>query len=265
MPTHLNAGQRMQPRLGLQQGQVAAKLHVVFDPAAQRPVFFDITPARLSDITAARNLLPIAAGATCVFDLGYDDFAWRARIVEAGGTFVTRLKSSTLLRRTGSRAVAPGSNVPSDEPGHRPERLAASRRNPFTHRGRVITIQIDSGKILRLFTNDLSSPAEEIAALYKECRQIELFFKWIKQTLDITRFMGTGENAIRIQIAVALIACLLAHLMQAAQPGPHPAVVVLLIARTRLFVRRPVAELLDPQCRSAPKPGAPSDQLALPP
>ena len=76
--TQLNVGQRMQHWLGLHKGTVAAKLHVVYDPAAQKPVYFDITPARINDITAAKDLLPIEPGATYVFDLGYYDFAWWA-------------------------------------------------------------------------------------------------------------------------------------------------------------------------------------------
>ena len=108
-----------------------------------------------------------------------------------------------------------------------------------------MTIRIDTGKVLRLFTNDLSSPAEEIAALYKERWQIELFFKWIKQNLKICRFMGSSENAIRSQIAVAFIAYLLVRMLQAAQPQTYAAALVLLIVRTHLFVRRAISELLD--------------------
>jgi hypothetical protein len=261
--TYLDLGQRMQHWLGLHQGKVAAKLHVVFDPCAQKPVFFALTPARLNDITAAKCLLPIEPGATYVFDLGYYDFAWWAQLLAAGCTFVTRLKTNTPLREAEPRAVTPGGNVLSDRTGYLPARLAASRRNPFHHKGREITIRIDSGKVLRLFTNDLTSPAEQIAALYKERWQIELFFKWIKQNLKITCFLGTSENAIRSQIAVAFIAYLLVRLIQATQHQPSPALLILLIARTHLFVRRPLRELLDPRGPPTPKARSPANQLSL--
>jgi hypothetical protein len=261
--TYLGLGPRMQRWLGLHQGHVAAKLHVVFDPGAQKPVFFALTPARLNDITAAKCLLPIEPGATYVFDLGYYDFAWWAQLVAAGCSFVTRLKSNTALREAQPRAVAPGGNVLTDQTGYLPERLAASRRNPFHHKGREITIRIDSGKVLRLFTNDLTSPAEAIAALYKERWQIELFFKWIKQNLKITRFIGTSENAIRTQIAVAFIAYLLVRLMQLKQHVPPPAGLILLIVRTHLFVRRPLAALLDPRQPPQPRARSPANQLWL--
>jgi len=261
--THLGLGKRMLRWLGLHKGHVAAKLHVVFDPAAQRPVFFDITRARINDITAAKCLLPVEAGATYVFDLGYYDFAWWAKLVAAGCSFVTRLKSNTQLRDTEQRAVAPGGAVLADQIGYLPERLASNRHNPFDQKGREITIRIDNGKILRLFTNDLTSPAEAIAALYKERWQIELFFKWIKQNLRITKFIGTTENAIRAQIAVAFIAYMLVRMLHAAQTTSHPASSVLVIIRTHLFVRRPIAAMLDPQRPPLPKRVGPAAQLSL--
>jgi hypothetical protein len=261
--THLGLGQRMRRWLGLHKGHVAAKLHVVFDPAGQKPVFFEVTKARINDITAAKCLLPIEPGATYVFDLGYYDFGWWAKLAAAGCTFVTRLKANTSLRDTEPRPVATGGSVLADQVGYLPERLASSRHNPFSQKCREITIRIDNGKILRLFTNDLTSPAEEIAALYKERWQIELFFKWIKQNLRISKFIGTNENAIRTQIAVAFIAYILVRMLQSAQAKPYAASTILAIIRAHLFVRRPIAEMLDPRLPPAPKIRAHPAQLSL--
>ena len=261
--THLGLGKRMQRWFGLHQGKVAAKLHVVFDPAVQRPVFFAVTQANINDITAAKTLMPIEPGATYVFDLGYYDFAWWAALIAAGCTFVTRLKCNTPLREVETRPVVPGGCVLSDRVGLLPERLAANRQNPFHHKGREIQVRIDTGKVLRLFTNDLTNPAEDIAALYKERWQIELFFKWIKQNLQIARFMGTSENAIRSQIAVSVIAYLLVRLVQVADKLTCPATNILRIAHTHLFVRRPIAAMLDPAWRPPPRGGLPGQQINL--
>ena len=130
----------------------------MFDPSAQKPVFFAVTPARINDITAAKQM-PIEPGATYVFDLGYYDFAWWAKLLDAGCNFVTRLKSNTLLRDIETHPVIPGGCVLSDQVGELAERLAASRHNPFDRKGREITVRTDTGKVLRLFTNDLTSPA----------------------------------------------------------------------------------------------------------
>ena len=87
--------------------------------------------------------------------------------------------------------------------------MAPSRRNPFHHPIRQIEVQTDTGKTLLLMTNDITSPAEEIAVIYKRRCEIELFFRWIKQGLNITRFIGTSENAVRTQVAVNMIAFLI--------------------------------------------------------
>ena len=78
-------------------------------------------------------------------------------------------------------------------------------------------VRIETGKVLRILTNDLKASAQEIADLYKRRWAIELFFRWIKQTLKITRFLGTSDNAVRIQVAVALIAFLLLRMAQKLQ------------------------------------------------
>ena len=264
--THIDLGPRMERWCGLYQGRAAAKIHMVYDPAAQRPVFFEITEAKVNDITAAKDVLPIAPNSTYVFDLGYYDFAWWAELARRGCVFVTRLKSNTQLRNVTERALAPSDTLLADREGYLPERLAGSRQNPFAQKGREVVVRITTGKLLRLFTNDLTSPAEDIAALYKERWQIELFFRWIKQNLRITRFMGTSENAIRIQIAVAFIAYVLVGLIQdagmAAGVGKvPPAATVLLIVQAHVFDHRPIRALLDPTWRPPPPPPTPPGPL----
>ena len=107
----------------------------------------------------------------------------------------------------------------------------------------------DSGTVLRILSNDLDASAQEIADLYRRRWAIELFFRWVKQTLKITRFVGTSENAIRIQIAVALIAFLLLRLAQAAQKYVQSPIVFARLIRANLTHRRPIDHLLDPPPR----------------
>ncbi len=70
-----------------------AKAHIVYDPNADRPVYFAVTPANVNDITAAKAM-PIEPGATYVYDLGYYDYSWWAGLDEAGCRFVTRFRSA---------------------------------------------------------------------------------------------------------------------------------------------------------------------------
>src|SRR5437868_3606855 len=170
-----------------------------------------VTPANVNDITAAKEM-PIEPGATYVFDLGYYAYGWWAALDAVGCRIVTRFKTNTPFKVDEDRPVAPGCSILSDRTGYLPKRLAASRRNPMGGLVREINVMIEGGKTLRIFTNDLTASAQEISDLYKRRWEIELFFRWIKQTLKIGHFLGTSENAVRTQIAVALIAFLLLRL-----------------------------------------------------
>ena len=222
-----------------------AKAHIVYDPQADRPVYFAVTPLKVNDITAARAM-PIEAGATYVYDLGYYDYRWWAALDEAGCRFVTRLKKNTPLRVVHENRVAQDGNIVSDRIGYLPQRLAGSRRNPLQVPVRELRVRIETGKTLRIVTNDLDAPAAEIADLYKQRWQIELFFRWVKQTLRIRHFIGTSENVVRIQIAVALIAFLLLRLGQAAQKAVHRPLDFARLVRVNLMQRRRLDQLLQP-------------------
>lgn len=235
-----------------------AKAHVVYDPDADQPVYAAVSAANVNDITAAKAM-PIEAGATYVFDLGYYDYAWWAKLEDTGCRIVTRLKRNTPLSLVERRAVPAASNILSDSIGHLPARQAASRKNPFSKPVREVQVKIDTGKVLRILTNDLTASAQHIADLYKQRWAIELFFRWVKQTLKITRFLGTSENAVRTQIAVALIAFLLLRLAQATQTAVSSPLVFARLIRANLMHRRDLRNLLQPPPTVPPNP----NQLAL--
>ena len=225
-------------------GVCGAKVHVIYDADADRPIYAAVSPANVNDVTIAKQM-PIEPGATYVFDLGYYDYAWWAELDALGCRIVTRFKSNTSLDPIEELSVAAGSNILSDRIGFLPVRQARSRQNPMQDAVREIQVTTDTGKVMRILSNDLDASAQEIADLYRRRWAIELFFRWVKQTLKITRFVGTSENAVRIQIAVALIAFLLLRLAQAAQKIQSPIVFARLI-RANLMHRRPIDNLLHP-------------------
>jgi len=224
-------------------GICGAKAHIIYDPDADQPLYLMVTASNVNDITAAKAM-PIEAGATYVFDLGYYDYGWWATLDAQGCRIVTRLKANTPFAVVEERPVAPGSSILSDRLGHLPQRLAASRQNPMSKRVREITVVIPTGKVLRIFTNDLFASAQEIADLYKRRWAIELFFRWVKQTLKIGHFVGTSENAVRIQIAVALIAFVLLRLAHEDNRIVASPLAFARLIRSNLMHRRPIAELL---------------------
>ncbi|CAN7321080.1 IS4 family transposase [Bosea sp. LjRoot9] len=229
-------------------GVCGAKAHIVYDPDAQTPLYLAVTPAKVNDIIAARAI-PIEPGATYVFDLGYYDFAWWAKLDAAGCRIVSRLKANTPLTLVEERALPEGSTLSYDRLGFLPVRQAASRTNPFQDPVREIGVVLEDGATLRVVSNDLDATADEIAALYKRRWAIELFFRWVKQTLRIRHFIGRSENAVRIQIAVALIAYLLLKLAKDAVRIIDSPLAFARLVRTNLMHRRDIDKLLKP-----PKP-----------
>ncbi len=226
-------------------GVCGAKVHVIYDADADRPIYAAVSAAKVNDITAAQQM-PIKPGATYVFDLGYYDYAWWAELDAAGCRIVTRFKSNTPIEVVEELPVSPGGNILSDRIGFLPARQARSRRNPMQDAVREVRVTTDTGKVLRILSNDLDASAEEIAGLYRRRWAIELFFRWVKQTLKITRFVGTSENAVRIQIAVALIAFLLLRLAQATQKAIASPIVFSRLVRANLMHRRTIHNLLEP-------------------
>src|SRR5712691_9597161 len=99
---------------------------------------------------------------------------------------------------------------------------------------------------MTLLTNDLARTAVEIASLYKSRWQIELLFRWIKQHLDIRKFLGTNDNAIRLQILAAMIAYLLLRIAARVNCVKMPALRLAELVSEFLFTRRPIAAIDKP-------------------
>ena len=117
----------------------ALKLHLVFDPIANRTTCFAVTSARVNDVTAAKRF-PIEPGVRYVFDKGYYCFAFWAKLAAAGCQFVTRLKTNTPVRIIRTRRLPKAApHVLKDQIGYLPKRLAASRKNPFAQPVRLVT------------------------------------------------------------------------------------------------------------------------------
>ena len=224
-------------------GVCGAKLHVIYDPDADQPIYAAISAAKVNDITPAQQM-PIEPGATYVFDLGYYDYRWWAKLDDAGCRIVTRFRKNTPLTAIKELAVPKDGSILSDRIGFLPQRQANSRANPMANAVREVCVMTDTGKRLRILSNDIDSPAKQIADLYKRRWAIELFFRWIKQTLKIVRFVGTSLNAVRIQIAVALIVFLLLRLAHAAQKAVASPLAFARLVRANLMHRRPIDRLL---------------------
>jgi IS4 transposase len=221
------------------------KMHVVYDPNADCPRCVEVTDATVNDVEIGRQV-EIEAGATYVFDKGYCHFGWWKKINDAGAFFVTRVKANTRLRVTKRRYVrkvyGDGFKIIDDT-----EVVLASKgdsRLPIPLRR--IKVKRDQGGTITLITNRLDCSAVEMAQLYKGRWQIELLFRWIKQHLNIRKFLGANENAIRLQVLAAMIAYLLLRIAARVNCVKIPVLRFAELVCQRIFMRRPISEIHKP-------------------
>lgn len=221
------------------------KLHVVYDPTTDVPHCVEITPANVNDVEVGCQV-NLEAGATYVYDKGYCRFAWWRKINDCGAFFVTRPKINMRLR---AKRLSPvhdrggkGFSIIDDT-----EVVLVSKgdsRLPIPLRR--IRVKRDKGGTITLLTNDLKRTAVEIAALYKSRWQIELLFRWIKQHLDIRKFLGNTDNAIRLQILAAMIAYLLLRIAARVNGVKMLPLRLAELVSQLLFSRREIAQIEKP-------------------
>jgi hypothetical protein len=218
------------------------KLHVLIDANDAVPVWHSMTAPNVNDITEALNA-PLLPGALYVFDKGYNDYNWWFSIDQAGARFVSRFKRNAGLRITEQLPIPADDAhiVLADELvtfNHR--QLGARRINRYHGKQlrRVTVARPDKDTPIVLVTNDMNATAVQIAQNYKDRWGIELFFKWVKQHLQIKQFLGRSENAVRNQVMIALIGYLLIALYKATHHATKTMWECLCIIRPTLFQRR---------------------------
>lgn len=182
------------------------KVHVLLDHDQYLPTFVHISEAKRHDVAGAR-LLTLNPGSIVAMDRGYNDYGLFGSWTGKGIFFVTRLKDNAVFEILEKRPIPKGRNILADQ-RIRLTGTGAEEKCPFNLRLVIVWYPINE-RILSLLTNHLEFGASTIAAIYKERWQIEIFFKTLKQTLTVKTFVGTSENALRIQIGTALIALLL--------------------------------------------------------
>lgn len=221
------------------------KLHVVYDPLADVPSAIEVTPANVNDVEIGRQV-PIKACTTYVFDKGYCRFDWWQKINDTKAFFVTRAKVSIRLRaikhRTNRKRKGDGFSIIADDE----VKLVSKGDSRLPIPLRRIKVRRETGGVITLLTNDLARTAVEIAALYKSRWQIELLFRWIKQHLDIRKFLGTNDNAIRLQILAAMIAYLLLRIAAQANCVKMLPLRLAELVSQFLFTRRSIAAIDKP-------------------
>lgn len=235
------------------------KLHAILDYDGLLPVFCQITDAKTHEITVARQHT-YPKGSVLVFDRGYYDFKWFKDLDSSGVFFITRTKVNLDYRiykeneiRHKDKDVVRGDYIVDI---HNYE----SRKAGLGQLRLIRYYDAEQDREFEFLTNNFIWTAVDVALAYKERWQIEVFFKFIKQNLNIKSFVGTSPNAVMIQIWTALISyALLQYLKNKAAYKWHLSNLVTFI-RLAAFVKIDLFEWLDEPFE---KPDKPPDKLQM--
>jgi len=184
----------------------AVKLHLLLDHDGYLPVYAYISNGKKHDVTIAKQV-PLSPGSIVAMDRGYNDYRLFAYFTDRKIFFVTRQKDNAVYEVVKDNPVPMNRNIVSDEL-IRFTGIGAQGKCPHILR-RIVVWDSEEKREIVLLTNHLKFGATTISDIYKDRWQIELFFKALKQNLKVKTFVGTSENALRIQIWTALIAMLM--------------------------------------------------------
>jgi hypothetical protein len=185
------------------------RIHTQIDIVTEIPVFYRITNAKVHDVNSMDwfSYEPLAC---YVFDRGYFDLARLYHINVFGAFFIIREKGKTAYEIVDGESMLDGADNVLKDQSIRFTKMENREKYPGTIR-RIVYYAPELHRSFVYYTNNFYLKAKDITLLYRYRWQVELFFKWIKQHLQVKRFWGESENAVRIQIHVAIITyCLIA-------------------------------------------------------
>jgi Domain of unknown function (DUF4372)/Transposase DDE domain len=235
------------------------KAHVLLDHDDYMPGYVLITEAKRSDVKMA-DAFTLNAGSIVVMDRGYNDYALFGKWTSQEIYFVTRLKDRTAYTVVEEFVMPQHRSIRADQL-IRLTGAQAQRDCPALLR-RVVVWDEANQREIELLTNLIAFGATTIAAIYKDRWAIELFFKALKSNLKVKSFVGTSENALRIQIWTALIALLLLKWLHHLSKAKWSLSNLASMLRLNLFTYRDLLTWLHEPFGTPPVPG-PQPQLTL--
>jgi hypothetical protein len=185
----------------------AIKLHCQLDHRGHLPNFLVMTDGLAHDLTVARHHFQPVPDSIYCFDRAYLGLPWLNELQGCGAFVVTRALKHQSYRVVGQQAQPPSPGILADQII---ELEGSVSRRKYPRPLRLVTFRDPASKRLyRFLTNHFHLAASTIAEIYRQRWQIEIFFKWIKQNLEIKTFLGTSRNAVMAQIWVAMLYYLL--------------------------------------------------------
>lgn len=222
----------------------AVKVHTAIELRAAIPVIVRITQARKADVSLLDEMV-LPAGSIVVMDRAYVDYARLYAIVCTGSSFVTRAKRPMVFRTCDDKGVDAQAYAQGVRSDLRIELSLASAYNSYPQElRRVRYVDPDTLRELVFLTNRQDLPALVIAQIYKQRWKVELFFKWLKQNLNVKHFFGTSENAVKSQIWAAICAYLLVLITHRALKLKINLHTLMHLIETALFDRIEITQLV---------------------
>jgi hypothetical protein len=221
----------------------AVKMHTLLDLRGSIPIFVDITEGAVHDINSL-DKMPVEPGSYYIMDKGYVDFYRLYTLIhQCKAFFVSRAKDNIKYEAISFSEVDKTAGIISDQivrlTGYKSSRI-------YPEEFRLVVYEdYETSVVYSFMTNDFNLPALTIAELYRERWKIELFFKWIKQHLQIKAFYGTSPNAVYCQIWIAICTYLLIAI---AKKKLDLAISLYTFAQTMgltLFEKTPIKELFN--------------------
>ncbi len=225
--------------------KAAAKCHLRLDLQSFLPRFAVIDTAREADAKRAREVCAgVKDGEIAIFDKAYMDFGHLWDLTQRGVVWVTRAKENLQYEAVESYSVKAGGKIVADELIGL-KNAGSQKAYPDLMRRVVAWVEVDGKERLMTFlSNQLTWSAASIADLYR-CRwRIEVFFKQIKQTLQLADFLGTSANAVRWQVWTALLVYLLLRYLAFLSNWAHSFSRLFAIVRTCLWRKWDLLDLL---------------------
>lgn len=222
----------------------AMKLHIALDHDDHIPAFAQTTHCQFSDLFGCETF-DFPEKSIVVLDKGYHNYTWYKNLTDRGIFFVTRLRNNAAVEYVQSYPVREKSGVISDLKiqwnGQYSKKIKAGPLRLVVYRDK------GTGRLFHFLTNHFHLSAQTIANIYKERWQVELFFKWMKQHLQMKSFLGTTPNAVMTQIWIALCIQLLLHFMKFLTKSSLSLHQILCLLQLNLFMKRDLKQLLASQ------------------
>lgn len=220
----------------------AVKVHTLLDLRGNIPTFIHITDGKYHDSNMLDVILPVKND-IYVMDKAYIDLKALYRIHSLEAFFITRAKKNIKYQLVES-------NFNIDEAiGLRYDRviqmLEYKSKLLYPEKLRLIGYyDTEKNELFEFLTNNFEITAYEIANLYKNRWQIEVFFKWIKQNLTIKHLWGHSENAVKTHIWIAIISYLLIAYIKKMLNSQYSIYEIIQVLGLSVFVKTPIKELI---------------------